>query len=52
VAELHLHLVRGFGPAPAAAHVRTLFAVMRAERIAAACTFDRHFRTAGFTVMG
>ena len=86
-AELHLHLLHGFGPGAAAAHVRTLvedpgieqvfcdpaiqraalddwvhrfadqaftltdavsFAVMRARGIVTACTFDRHFRVAGF----
>lgn len=87
LAEVHLHLLHGFGPAAALRHVVALrenpaveqvfcdegleraalddwmrrftdqtftltdavsFAVMRARGIRAACTFDRHFRIAGF----
>jgi len=90
LAELHLHLVHGLGPARAADHLETLksdplieevfadqdlqaaaladwirrfddqaftftdavsFALMRARRIPAAFTFDRHFSVAGFRMV-
>jgi predicted nucleic acid-binding protein len=90
LAEVHLHLLHGFGPGPAAAHLTAVvedpgveqvfcdrdlqhaaltewiqrfvdqaftltdavsFAVMRAEGIAAAFTFDHHFRVAGFQLV-